>query len=83
MFSILFIAILIFLFIHLPYIIRYFLEIYDELYSQEQNNRRRQIYRRRQIVPYVPPPPPPEYIIVINPGNLRAIATKSYVVNVS
>jgi len=29
------------------------------------------------------PTTPPEYIIVINPGNHKAIATKSYVVNVS
>ena len=67
----------------LPSIVKYFLEVYDEIYHPQQRNRRRHRYRQRQIVPYTPPPPPPEYIVVINPGNHKAIATKSYVVNVS
>ena len=67
----------------LPTIVKYFLELYDEIYHPRQRNRRRHRYRPRQVVPYTPPPPPPEYIVVINPDNKKAIATKSYVVNVS
>jgi len=67
----------------LPSIIKYFLEVYDGIYHPRQRNRRRHRYRPRQIVPYTLTPPPPEYIVVINPGNKKAIATKSYVVNVS
>ena len=64
----------------LPTIVKYFLELYDEIYHPRQRNRRRRRYRPRQIVPYTPPP---EYIVVINPNNIKSIATKSYVVNVS
>jgi hypothetical protein len=67
----------------LPSIIKYFLEVYDEIYHPRQYNRLIHRYRPSKIVPHTPPSPPIEYIVVINPGNKKAIATKSYVVNVS